>query len=555
MKLAPFSFSFRLRIALLSAAISGIVLVGFGGAAWVWLNHERLSSLDREIRALAYRHPGWMNNRANYERLGSAIEFIFGGEPNRQLILLAKGVDGPVRFRSAHWPAEIDPAALDLRLEEEVLRREDAPSAPPTSTGVGPGESLERRKSAEVTVGNGEIGTAGERVRPGRGFGGGRGAGAAGVLPSELFTKVPRFHTVHAAGTTWRLGVLGNEQDRLVVGLNCAELNAELGRMRTAFLLALPVAVLVIACGGWIVAGQAVRPLRGIARAAEQMTARGLDQRIPVSHEDPEIARLIAVLNRMMDRLQASFHQATRFSADASHELKTPLAVMQGELEQALQAAPDGSPEQRVFASLLDETQRLKTITRGLLLLAQADSGQLVLSRVVVSLTEELAVLTTDAQVLAEASGLRWETKLADGDACPILGDRALVRLAISNLVDNAIHYNRPGGKVRVELRRLGARVQLEVANTGPGIAVKDQPHVFDRFRRGDEARALRREGLGLGLSLVREIVLAHQGELSLSESGPDWTLFRVTLPSASAQALEQAHALRREGSETCPRA
>ena len=122
--------SFRIRIALLSAAISGVVLVGFGLVVWIWVNQERVASLDREIRALAYRHPGWMNNRANYERLGSAIEFIFGEDRKNQLILVAMDALGDVRFRSAHWPREIDPASLDLVLVDDPGAMDDMPGVP-----------------------------------------------------------------------------------------------------------------------------------------------------------------------------------------------------------------------------------------------------------------------------------------------------------------------------------------------------------------------------------------------------------------------------------------
>jgi signal transduction histidine kinase len=274
--------------------------------------------------------------------------------------------------------------------------------------------------------------------------------------------------------------------------------------------------------------------LRRIARAAEQTTARGLDQRIPVSGEDPEIDRLIAVLNRMMDRLQASFRQATRFSADASHELKTPLAVMQAELEAALQSAADGSRDQQVYASLLEETQRLKTVTRSLLLLAQADSGQLPLSLEVLDLAAELEEIAADARILAESAGVEWEARLVPG--VRVAADGVLLRLAISNLLDNAIHYNRPGGRVELVLEAGPAGVVLEVANTGPGIPPGERAQVFDRFHRGTEARNRRRDGMGLGLSLAREIVLAHGGALVLTGSGADRTVFQLSLPRLGAE-------------------
>ncbi len=522
--------SFRLRIALLSAAISGVVLLGFGLVAWVWLNHERLTSLDREIRALAFRHPGWMNNRANYERLGSAIEFIFGEERKGQLVLLAMDATGTVRFRSTRWPTQVDPATLDLRLADDPG---DAPPPPPNLpvnrepvTADGRPDPREPRvATSPETPGDGSNPGPSPGRGPGLGWGGRSGGGGPG---STLFTKVPRFFTATTSTTSWRLGILGNAQDRLVVGLDCAEMQSELGRMRNSFLLALPAALAAIGLGGWWVAGQALRPLRNISKAAEQVTARGLDQRIPASAEDPEIDRLIAVLNRMMDRLQSSFQQATRFSADASHELKTPLAIMQGELEEALQLAADGSRDQEVYASLLDETQRLKTITRSLLLLAQADSGHMPLSAEPMPLSTELDVITADARILAEAADLELTVQIAPDVV--VSADRVLLRLAISNLVDNAIHYNQPGGRIDVVLESAEGMVLLRVCNTGPGIPPEEQPRVFDRFHRGNEARARRREGLGLGLSLAREITLAHRGDLVLVESGPGKTVFQLSL-------------------------
>jgi heavy metal sensor kinase len=522
---------FRLRIALLSAAVSGIVLIGFGIVAWLGLHHERLAALDREIRALAYRHPGWMNPRSNYERLGSAIEFIFGEARKSRLILLALDTGGNVRFRSEHWPGEIVPASLDLALADDP----GAEAAGATPSGQQPADRGEGSGTGVEPHGPGMgprrgVGGWGEN---GLGTGGGAGGGAS------LFTKVPRFLTRETASTSWRLGILGNARDRLVVGLDCAEMNAELGRMRLGFLVALPLALVLIGGGGWWVAGQAVRPLRSISQAAELVTARGLDQRITVPSEDPEIDRLVVVLNRMMDRLETSFRQATRFSADASHELKTPLAVMQGELEQALQSAPDGSREQELFASLLDETQRLKTITRSLLLLAQADSGRLPLSPEALEVGAMIEVIAADARILAEEAGLSLEARICSG--VQVSADRVLLRLAVSNLVGNAVHYNQPGGRVDLTCVADGADVTLEVSNTGAGIPPEERSRVFDRFHRGREARAVRHEGLGLGLSLAREIVLAHRGELTLVEGEAGRTVFRLRLPRlVSGEPMKQ---------------
>lgn len=483
---------FRFRIALLSALISGGVLLTFGGSAWYLVQRERVAALDRELRALAYRHAGWRGGRANYERLASTIELVFGEDRKEQLLLLVTDTDGRERYRSPHWPADLTITQADLELADDPI-----PAAEPRSPRRGP------------------------PWLPGSGL----GSGSAPAL-----SKIPRFQTVRTAATAWRVGILGDGEDRLVMALDCAELNGELLRMRRAFLAAVPLALLVIGGGGWWVAGRALRPLRSIARVAEGVTARGLEQRIAVSDEDPEIARLIGVLNGMMDRLETSFRQATRFSADASHELKTPLTVMQGEIENAVQAAVPGSREQQTWAELLEQTRRLHSITRSLLLLAQSDAGLLSLTRTRVDLSAALNALLEDVEILAADQRLRVEGRVPSTLTAEV--DWPLLRQAFSNVLQNAVRYNEPDGWIGVFLEHRAAAVVLEVCNGGPGIPAADQPRLFDRFFRGDAARSRTIEGTGLGLSLAREIVRAHGGTLELKESRPDRTCFTISLPS-----------------------
>ena len=237
----------------------------------------------------------------------------------------------------------------------------------------------------------------------------------------------------------------------------------------------------------------------------------------------------------MMDRLQRSFKQATRFSADASHELKTPLAIMQGEIENAIQEARPGSKEQQVLGNLLEETQRLKTITSGLLMLARADAGQLRPSLQNVDLSAMLEGLMEDARMLANGARLDFETKLPTG--VMVRADPGFLRTALLNLLVNAVKYNEAGGRVEVVLESLGAQVRVTIGNSGPGIPERDQALVFSRFHRADAARQRTVDGLGLGLSLAREMVRAHGGELVLQESRPGWTSFVLTL--GPEQAVE----------------
>jgi heavy metal sensor kinase len=492
--------SFRLRIALQSATISGLALVAFCTITWLWMHHSRIQSLDREIRALAYRHPGWMGGRASYEQLSNAIAFIFGDDRPEQLLLLVADDQGHVRYQSPNWPKTIPINQLPLNLTDSPHNPDPTPITSP-SPRRGP-----RWATPEST---------GRRLNS----------------SNPSFTKTPRFITLQSDNSSWRAGILGNESDRLILALSLNDLHADLNRMLAAFATGLPLALLGIALGGWWIAGRALKPLHSIATVAERVTARGLDQRIPLSGESHETTELIHVLNGMIDRLEKSFQQATRFSADASHELKTPLAIMQGELENALQSSLPDSPEQKVYSNLLEETQRLKSITRSLLLLARADAGPLPLQLAPTNLSQNLTDMMEDIQALAEPSNIT--VNLQTEPTLFIPADWPLLRQAISNLLLNALRYNQPNGSIQVALSpQPNNQILLLISNTGPGIPQDQQPLIFERFYRGDTARNRGVDGLGLGLSLAQEIIRAHHGSLTLHESTPSQTTFAISLPN-----------------------
>ncbi len=481
----------RLKIALLSAGLSGLVLIVFGVSAWYTVYQMRLDSVDREVRSLASRHPGIFAGRGNPERLASSIQFAFGEDNTNRLILIVQETGGRTLYRSPSWPAEIDPQ--DLGLSTASPARDHTAISPEPAT---------------------------ETPR-GQGFGLGRG----GPPPAASFGGSVRFRNARTGVSNWRIGVISNERITLAVGLNQEEVLGEMIHLRNFLLITIPVALFFIGLGGWIIAGRALRPLSLIADTAEHVTAHGLGERVPDVAGNPEAQRVIQVLNRMMDRLEQSFQQASRFSSDASHELKTPIAVMQGELENALQAAAPGSPEQQLFASLLEQTERLRTITRNLLLLAQADAGRLPIVRHPIDLSNEMEGLVDDAEALATGMNLSFDVQITPG--VTVEADRALLHAACFNLLTNAIKYNEPGGRVSVQLQG-GPTPIVTIGNSGPGIPPEDQEKVFHRFYRVRQNPAT--EGMGLGLSLAREIIRAHGGELILKESAPGWTVFQALL-------------------------
>lgn len=492
----------RLRIALLSTLLSGAVMVVFGTGAWWVVAQQKTSALDARIRALGTRVPGWMMQDREFSRLEQNIDFVLeapGHETGYFLLVTKPG--GEVLHQSENWPKNLSASGFSRPLRDDP----NAAVEPEPQTGRGWG---------------------GQR----RGRGPGGGGGGQGGGQALRFTKVPEFSSVTAGGRHWRVGRLGNAGFTMVIGLAADATAAELRQLRHAGFITLPVALLLIGLGGWVVAGRALRPLQRIAETAASVTSRGLDQRMPAIGGDPEIVRMVETLNGMMDRLEAGYRQATRFSADASHELKTPLAIMRGELEQALQRAQPGSPEQQTLNSLLEETHRLGSIVRSLLLLSRADAGQLVTRRAPLDLTEMLGQLIEDTAASAEGAGIRMQADLAPG--VRVSGDVMLLRTAIANLLSNAIKHNRADGLITVRLASDESAVTLEIANTGTPITSEERETVFDRFQRGRNALDAAREGTGLGLSLTREIIAAHGGTMVLADDrGDGMSRFVATLP------------------------
>jgi heavy metal sensor kinase len=305
------------------------------------------------------------------------------------------------------------------------------------------------------------------------------------------------------------------------------------------YLIAGPIILVVVAAGGWWIARRALLPVESITATAEQITARRLDQRLPVPTAKDELRRLTNVLNRMIDGLEASFRQATRFTADASHELKTPLTIIRGELESALREGGYAPGQERLLINLLEETERLSRITERLLLLSRADAGHLRVDTLPVDLAELLRELMEDAEILGARAEVSIEECLPE--AAWVAGDANFLRQLLLNLLDNAVKYNEPGGRVELRLQRQGPHWQVTVGNTGAGIGSQAAAHLFDRFYRGDESRNGKRPGHGLGLSICREIARAHGGEVSLQVSRAGWTEFCLELPAHDGVAAEQA--------------
>ena len=297
---------------------------------------------------------------------------------------------------------------------------------------------------------------------------------------------------------------------------------------RIVFGCGVPAAVLALG-GGWWLMRKALAPVAALTQAAERINERNLSEQLPHSGSGDELDRLTEVFNAMTARLDGSFQRIREFTLHASHELKTPLTVMHGELETALQEPSLPALERERLGSQLDEVQRLSKIVDGLTLLTKADAGQITLNWQTVRLDELVRECAEDAQVLAQSGEV--QVKLEVCETATISGDRHRLRQLLLNLADNAIKYNQPRGQVTLTLRRLDQEVEFTLANTGPGIPPELLPRVFDRFFRGDPSHSGTVDGCGLGLSIAQWIVAAHYGTLHITSKPHQLTTVVVRLP------------------------
>ncbi len=336
------------------------------------------------------------------------------------------------------------------------------------------------------------------------------------------------FFNTHIEGTRLRVGAFPRGELTLLLAASLEPAEESLQDLLAAALIAIPVMLFVVAAGSWWIAQRALTPVTAITRAAASITADRLGERLPVPATADEIGAHVRVLNGMFDRLQRSFEQATRFTADAAHELRTPLTIMRGQIEDALATA---KPEQeRLLVGLLEEITGLQKIADNLLLLARFDSGKNPVQRAPLDWSALLNEACEDADLLATPKSVKLAAQIEP--AIRVHGDSVMLRRVALNLIDNAVKFNRPHGEVKLSLRVVAAEAVLTVGNTGRGIPADRRATLFERFYRSDADHNRDTGGSGLGLSLCREIVSAHDGRIELSRAEEDWTEFSVRLPA-----------------------
>ena len=314
------------------------------------------------------------------------------------------------------------------------------------------------------------------------------------------------------------------------------DVTAPLRSLSVAILLMAPVAVGASAGAGYWLARRALKPVDAITRLAREIEATSLSRRLPASGGADEIARLVETFNQMIARLEASFEGMKRFTADASHELRAPLARMRGAVDVVLSRPRDSDAYCAALAAIGEDVDRLRSITEDLLVLARADAGRIDLERAPVRL--DVVVVEAVESLLPAAQECGVSLRVDSDGPLVVLGDERWLRQLLMDLLDNALRFaplgaaERSPASVVVGVRGSDGVAVLSVEDTGPGLPAEALEHVFERFYRGDTARAShRQEGAGLGLAIGAWIAQAHRGSISAENADGGGTRFLVKLP------------------------
>jgi two-component system OmpR family sensor kinase len=337
----------------------------------------------------------------------------------------------------------------------------------------------------------------------------------------------PAVHGIRTREGRRETAIAGPAGSTVVVGRELGEARADLRALAATVIAGGAAATMLSILAGWLFAGRALAPLARIGATAQRMVVGDLTARIPVADTETELGQVAHALNAAFDRLQAAADQASRFTADASHELRTPVATLQAETEWALAHADTVDAFRESMQTCQAATRRIARTVSGLLLLARHDAVALLPHETTFRMDEAIDELARLALPVAEQRDVRMTLSL---EPVTIRADREQLQVALSNLIFNAIHYSRPGGHVDVRLDVADHHLRVLVHDTGVGIPAEHRPRIFERFYRGDDTRAFP-EGSGLGLPIAKQIIEMHGGSVRLASTGPVGTQFLVDLP------------------------
>jgi len=356
-------------------------------------------------------------------------------------------------------------------------------------------------------------------------------------VTAQMRSPIARFDTVDfgdaenevTAVRIYSLPLSYDPQFALQVGVSLGDTREIQGDMLGILGLLLAMTAIFAPLSGWFLASRALVPIRATARTAAEISETDLTRRLDLAASEVELERLVQTFNAMLDRIEGAFQRQRQFTADAAHELRTPLSIMQTGLDVTLSQERSATEYRAALTAVQEEVGRLSQLTNTLLMLARADSRVLPLAHDTVNLAALLNAVADQFASFAEDKHITLERQVAPH--LLVQGDEdRLIQVAL-NLLDNAVKYTPPGGNVRVVAEPNHGWVEVRIEDSGPGIPLADQAHIFDRFYRVDHARNRSQGGFGLGLAIARQIVELHHGTIAVTSEPGGGAHFVVRLP------------------------
>ncbi len=348
------------------------------------------------------------------------------------------------------------------------------------------------------------------------------------LVPAPLERPIVRSYRHYPIRVLVRNISAGGVTYVVIVAIPIQDFTEAIHQVENTLWIAIPLLLVLSIAGGYWISGRAFSPIRSMIAAADAIHPGDLSTRITVPCTDDELQWLALTLNRMLSRLQAGFERITRFTADASHELRTPVALLRTRTEILLRRPRSAEEYRAALESNLEELEKTSALLEELMLLARADAGAETLNFADIDLTELVRTTAASAEPLAEIKHLAWSVHLP-AQPIKVRGDVAALRRLLLVLIDNAVKYTPEKGNVRIALETEDAAATVEVSDTGIGISKEVLPYIFNRFYRADIARVA--DGAGLGLSIGNWIAEQHGGRITVKSIPTEGSTFSFALP------------------------
>lgn len=304
-----------------------------------------------------------------------------------------------------------------------------------------------------------------------------------------------------------------------------------LNRLMIILILGIAFILIIASSGGYFLAWKALSPIDRITRTARNISHNNLGQRIEEKKTNDEVGRLVSTLNQLLNRLEKAFEREKQFTADASHELRTPITVIRAQAEKALRNEDTREGYHHTLKVIEKQAEYMSHLIDQILLLARGDIDQQLLEREQLDLKELIMMVTDEIKEVAVKKEIKITTDIKNKEI-KIYADQSMLIQLFLNLLDNAIKYTPAGGQVTVMAEQVKKGVKIKVADTGVGISLKDQKNIFERFYRVDKARSRKKGGTGLGLAICRWIVEAHGGSISVKSRENEGSTFTIHFPN-----------------------